>query len=160
MGSKSKFSKIYNNIPLLVGSLAATIQLMRYLPVEFWPIDWGMLLVLAFSGYVFYASCAFGKQRALENLELNWLEWSKKASKGMAFFILIGVGFLFYSHHHRACDEVSDPVYGGCEQYSDEPSNAEKGIPFEPVSASILPILLAVAYYIGNATARHKYLKE
>lgn len=159
MENNPTIRNILSNIPMLVGCIAASIQLVRFGPIAIWPIDWNMLFVLAVTWYVFYASCAFGKERVLENFELNWFGWSKRAIKGMAFFMLIGVGVSFYLHHHRSCDEVSDSIYGGCEQYSDEPSNAEKGIPFEPSSASILPILLSVAYYIGNVTARHKYLK-
>ena len=143
------------NIAIILGVVAAVIQL-----VHFWPLSWSTFFSSAITGYIFYAACSCGRNRGDEKLEQNWIEWSKNAIKGMGFFLLIIMAVLFYAHHTPRCEEISDPLFGGCIEYSDEPTDAEKGLPFNPIEKSVLPILLSFAYYIGNATARKEYLRN
>ena len=70
---------------------------------------------------------------------------------GIAFFAMATMG-------SPSCEYYSDPVYGGCEQYSDngyEPTEEQYNARFANVM-TLLYIPVVVGAYYGNKTTSHK----
>ncbi len=81
--------------------------------------------------------------------------WKAALSKGLGFcFVVAIVGALLLGN--ASCEETSDPVYGGCEQYADdgyEPTTEQRLARF-----AYLMILFGVPVAVGAYQSRDENL--
>ncbi len=150
-------------IAIVFGFLSAIIQFLRFWPNSFSGLIFGPI----FSGFIVWAVCNAGYKMGYDDVYtyniLNnesqyktWLEWGKGAAKGTAIFLVVYVAFSWYGHGHSRCVEKSDPIYGGCSEYSDELTNKEKGIKFSLLNELPVPLILAFAFNVGSVAGRKK----
>lgn len=139
-----------------IGISAVLIQL-----ILLWPLSVNTLLSAMVTGGVMYLSCKLGwdnqNNRVLKKGYLGWLEWLKRAIRGVTIFLILSLALTFYSYHNPICEEFGSALYGRCEQYSQNQEDVDKTIPFNPASKAIYPLLLAFAYYAGGAAMLRQY---
>lgn len=142
-----------------VGITAMLFQLIRL-----WPLSLNTMLLAMITGGLMYLSCKLGwdnqKSRIAQNGHLGWVEWFKRAIRGITIFLLASLALLFFSFHNPICEEFGDSLYGRCEQQTDSTKNTEDATtPFNPISKAVAPLLLAFAYYAGGAAVIRQYTK-
>ena len=107
-------------------------------------------------GYLFIAGVvAFAWKTARDNARgghLKTVLWKGLLwCAGIAFFASITLG-------NPTCEEVSDPVYGGCEQYTDdgwEPTTEQRVAKFA-YFMTLLYVPVVIGAYNGNKKAESK----
>ncbi len=139
-----------------VGIAAVLIQIIRL-----WPPSVYTLLTAMVTGGLVYLSCKLGWNNQKNRISINgyqgWVEWAKRALRGVTIFLILSLALLFYSFHNPICEEFGSALYGRCEQKSQSQDNADTTIPFNPANKAIYPLLLAFAYYSGGAAMLRQY---